>query len=313
MVRNSIRTRKTFIGAAGNRLDADVFGSDGPPVLLLHGGGQTRHAWRSTAEKLAGEGYAAYALDQRGHGSSEWVADGAYEFTDFAADVKRVATELEHRCGIKPIVVGASLGGIAALLAEGDPKNANAARIFSALVLVDITPRIDMTGVSKILSFMRAHAKEGFASIADAAQAVAEYLPHRPRPKSSEGLKKNLRRTPDGRWRWHWDPRFLDGPRAAGANRLQVEVILEAAARRIEIPALLVRGASSELVKEAHVREFLKLVPHAEYVDVTDARHMVAGDRNDLFSAAVLSFVTRLSTAKTRSGAGENPRRSRSP
>ena len=52
-----------------------------------------------------------------------------------------------------------------------------------------------------------------------AAQAVAEYLPQRPRPKSYEGLKKNLRLSPDGRWRWHWDPRFLDGPRAAGDAR----------------------------------------------------------------------------------------------
>lgn len=303
MVRNSIHAHKTFIGAAGNRLDADVFGSGGPPVLLLHGGGQTRHAWRSVAEKLAGKGYTAYALDQRGHGGSEWVADGAYQFSDFAEDAKHVAAELTRRCGIKPIVVGASLGGIAALLAEGDTKHGNGARIFSALVLVDITPRIDMTGVSKILSFMRAHAKEGFASVADAAQAVAEYLPHRPRPNSNAGLKKNLRRTPDGRWRWHWDPRFLDGPRAVGANRRQVEAALEEAARRIEIPTLLVRGASSELVKESHVRQFLKLVPHAKYVDVADARHMVAGDRNDLFSAAVLSFVDRLSAAKARPGA----------
>jgi hypothetical protein len=60
-------------------------------------------------------------------------------------------------------------------------------------VLVDITPRVDQTGVAKVLGFMRAHAKEGFASIADAAQAVADYLPQRPRPKSNEGLKKNLR------------------------------------------------------------------------------------------------------------------------
>ena len=210
--------RVSFAGADDNRLDADVFGDNGPPILLLHGGGQTRHAWRSTAEKLASERYTAYALDQRGHGTSEWVANGAYDFRDFAADVKLVATEITRRSGIKPIVVGASLGGIAALLAEGEPKRPNDTSMFSALVLVDITPRVDMTGVNKILGFMRAHAKEGFATIADAAHIVAQYLPHRPRPKSNEGLKKNLRRSADGRWRWHWDPRFLDGPRAARAN-----------------------------------------------------------------------------------------------
>lgn len=302
MIRNFIRDHATFTGAANNRLDADVFGDNGPPVLLLHGGGQTRHAWRSTAEKLASKGHTAYALDQRGHGTSEWVADAAYEFRDFSADVKLVATEITRRSGIKPIAVGASLGGIAALLAEGEPKRAIHTHKFSALVLVDITPRVDMTGVNKILGFMRAHAKEGFASIADAAHIVAQYLPHRPQPRSNEGLKKNLRRSPDGRWRWHWDPRFLDGPRAAGANRHQLETALREAARRIEIPVLLVRGAYSELVKESHVQEFLELVPHAEYVNVGDAHHMVAGDRNYQFSAAVLSFIERLSASKAKPG-----------
>lgn len=286
----------TFIGAAGNRLVADVFGEGGIPVLLLHGGGQTRHAWGKTALEIARNGDTAYALDQRGHGDSEWSAGGDYEFADYGADAKAVAAELARRSGAKPIVIGASLGGIAALLAEGE--GVDGGDVFSALVLVDITPRVDMSGVAKVLGFMRAHAREGFASIGEAAQAVADYLPQRPRPKSHEGLKKNLRLSPDGRWRWHWDPRFLDGPRAAGADRHATEAALMAAARRIRIPALLVRGGSSELVKEAHAKEFLELVPHADYVDVGGARHMVAGDRNDHFSAAVLTFIASLPAAK---------------
>jgi pimeloyl-ACP methyl ester carboxylesterase len=288
----------TFIGAAGNKLVADVFGDSGPPVLLLHGGGQTRHAWHKTAEEIARKGYTAYALDQRGHGDSEWVVNGAYEFSDYAEDAKVVAAELTRRSGAKPMVIGASLGGIASLLAEGQSERDKGANVFSALVLVDITPRVDQTGVAKVHSFMRANAREGFASIADAAQAVADYLPQRPRPKSNEGLKKNLRLSPDGRWRWHWDPRFLDGPRAVGTDRQALEAALIEAARRIEIPALLVRGGSSELVKEAHAKEFLELVPHADYVDVSGARHMVVGDRNDHFSAAVLSFIGRLPIAE---------------
>jgi pimeloyl-ACP methyl ester carboxylesterase len=294
MTRHPTSTTATFIGAAGNKLVADVFGESGSPVLLLHGGGQTRHAWTKTAAEIARKGHTAYALDQRGHGDSDWVADGAYAFSDYAADAKAVATELTRRSGVKPIVIGASLGGIASLLAEGESERQMGANIFSALVLVDITPRVDQTGVAKVLGFMRANAKEGFGSIAEAAQAVADYLPQRPRPKNHEGLKKNLRLSSDGRWRWHWDPRFLDGPRAAGADRRKLEASLIEAARRIQIPALLVRGASSELVKEAHAKEFLELVPHADYVDVSGARHMVAGDRNDHFSAAVLSFIERL-------------------
>ena len=297
MTRHPIPATATFIGAAGNKLVADVFGDSGAPVLLLHGGGQTRRAWQKTAQEIARKGNTAYALDQRGHGDSDWVANGAYEFSDYAADVKAVAAELTRRSGAKPIAIGASLGGIASLLAEGDSERDKGANVFSALVLVDITPRVDQTGVAKVLGFMRANAGQGFASIAEAAQSVADYLPQRPRPKSNEGLKKNLRLSPDGRWRWHWDPRFLDGPRAAGSDRRALEAALIEAARRIQIPALLVRGASSELVKAAHAKEFLDLVPHADYVDVSGARHMVAGDRNDHFSAAVLSFIGRLPTA----------------
>lgn len=290
--------RGVFTGASGNRLIADVFGEDGPPVLLLHGGGQTRHAWRRTAIEIARTGRTAYAVDQRGHGASDWV--DSYRFFDFAADARAVADALAERSGERPVAIGASLGGIAALLAEGEAEREGGQRVFSALVLVDITPRVDREGVAKVQGFMQAHAKDGFASIAEAADAVAAYLPHRPRPRSHEGLKKNLRLDPDGRWRWHWDPRFLGGRVPIGNHRDTVEDKLVEAAKRIDIPALLVRGGSSELVQEAHAREFLELVPHAEYVDVGGARHMVAGDRNDVFSAAILDFLIRVGP-KTKS------------
>jgi pimeloyl-ACP methyl ester carboxylesterase len=280
----------TFTGASGNRLVGEVTGEDGPPVLLLHGGGQTRHAWRKTNETVAKLGRVAYAVDQRGHGDSEWVADGGYEFTDFAADAIALADAIENQHGERPVMVGASLGGIASMLAEGHHNGT-----FSALVLVDITPRVDLEGVAKVHGFMREHAHEGFATVEEAADAVAAYLPHRPRPRSNEGLKKNLRLHPDGRWRWHWDPRFLDGRRRAGRGGTEVEAMLVEAARQIRIPALLVRGASSELVQEKHARDFLELVPHASYVDVSGARHMVAGDRNDQFASAIKSFLQNLS------------------
>lgn len=291
MTKHMTPAAATFIGASGNKLAADVYGEEGAPVLLLHGGGQTRHAWKQTAEAIARTGRVAYALDQRGHGDSEWTEH--YTFADFAADARAVAGALTVRSGQRPIVIGASLGGMSALLAEGDAERARGS-VFSALVLVDITPRVDPSGVAKVMGFMRAHAREGFGSIAEAADAVAQYLPHRPRPRSHDGLKKNLRLSPDGRWRWHWDPRFMDGRGAGRDDRTTLEASLIDAAKKLKIPALLVRGASSELVQEAHAREFLELVPHAELADVSGARHMVAGDRNDSFSAAILDFLGRL-------------------
>jgi pimeloyl-ACP methyl ester carboxylesterase len=283
-----------FTGAAGNRLVADVYGDSGNPVLLLHGGGQTRHAWGRTAEHLARAGALAYALDQRGHGDSDWVAGGHYAFADFAADAAAVARTLRERGGTRPITIGASLGGVASLLADGSAERAGQGPVFAAIVLVDVTPRVDQSGVAKIQGFMRERATEGFATVAEAADAVAAYLPHRKRPRSHDGLKKNLRLHPDGRWRWHWDPRIVQGEQSFAQDHRVLEAALIEAAKAITIPALLVRGGSSELVQEAHVREFLELVPHADYIDVAEARHMVAGDSNDTFSDAVLEFVGKL-------------------
>ena len=287
-----------FSGAQGNRLVADVFGDRGSPVLMLHGGGQTRHAWRKTAIAVARAGRVAYALDQRGHGGSDWVDNGAYKFQDFAADAASVARALANRHDELPVAIGASLGGIASLLAQGTAAESGAA-LFSALVLVDITPRVDPGGVDKIIGFMREHAREGFSSVEEAAEAVAAYLPHRPRPRSNEGLQKNLRLGEDGRWRWHWDPRFLESRGPDGGDRGRLEGGLVAAAQCLSIPTLLVRGAASELVKAEHVREFQALVPHAEFADVSGARHMVAGDQNDSFSTAILDFLQRLPSGQT--------------
>ena len=161
-------------------------------------------------------------------------------------------------------------------------------------MLVDITPRVDHAGIAKVQGFMRAHAQEGFASVAEAAEAVAAYLPHRPRPRSHEGMRKNLRLHPDGRWRWHWDPRFLDSRRPDQTYREAREALLAAAARSLKMPVLLVRGTASELVQEDHAKDFLDLVPHASYADVAGARHMVAGDQNDQFSSAILEFLNKL-------------------
>jgi pimeloyl-ACP methyl ester carboxylesterase len=292
LIEPSPRT-EVFRGAAGNRLIGDVYGEGPRAALFLHGGGQTRHAFAEAAARLAAAGWTAVVLDQRGHGDSDWSENGAYDSADFAADAAAVAAAIEKRIA-KPAVIGASLGGMAAMFAEGDAAKKGLPPRFSALVLVDVTPRFDPSGAVKITGFMRARAQEGFASIDEAADAVAEYLPHRPRPASTEGLRKNLRLREDGRWRWHWDPRFFDGPRPIHAHHIEQAAARVEAARTLRIPALLVRGGSSELVREEDAREFLALAPHAKFVDVAGARHMVAGDRNDAFSDAIIEFLAKL-------------------
>ena len=273
----------------GMELHADAWGDrTHPAVLLIHGGGQTRHSWGGTAAALAAEGWHTVAYDQRGHGSSDRAPDRDYSKQRFAEDVIDVASAVQESTGTPPVLVGASLGGLASLLAEGELASGCA----SALVLVDITPRMEPDGVARIAGFMLAKVDEGFASLQEAAEAIAEYQPHRPPPRNLDGLAKNLRLDPDGRWRWHWDPDFFLGPSPLGADREPGR--FQAAARRLSVPTLLVRGRLSDLVSEDTARELLELCPHAEFVDVSEAGHMVAGDRNDVFSDAVVRFLHRL-------------------
>lgn len=251
-----------------------------PPVLLLHGGGQTRHAWAGTAITLADAGWHAIALDQRGHGESDWAPDGNYDRLRYADDVIDVARQLAS----PPVLVGASLGGISSLLAIHRAPEP----IARALVLVDIATRMEPRGLERIFEFMRAR-PEGFESLEEAADAIAAYNPHRPRPRDLGGLEKNLRRGPDGRWRWHWDPRFLDQKHPAEPP--QQWRALDEAAASLTIPTLLVRGRMSDILSEEGARVFLEQVPHAKLADISNAGHMVAGDRNDLFTDAVLEFL----------------------
>lgn len=290
--RSSVTHEKIhFTGSHDNLIVGDIYL---PPVpepkktaLLVHGGGQTRHSWGGSARRLAENNWTAIIVDQRGHGDSDWHADGEYEFTAFADDLVLIARQVRQRFGATPVSIGASLGGIASMLAEGESDE----NILSAIVLVDITPRMKPDGVEKVLGFMGKNATEGFASLEQAADAIADYLPNRPRPKNLDGLAKNLRKHEDGRYRWHWDPRFISHKDSSDIAWQTRENRLMAAASNLHIPVLLVRGQQSELVQEFEVNEFLKLVPHAHYTDVSDAGHMIAGDKNDVFTEAVLGFL----------------------
>ena len=273
-------------GLNGVTLVGDAYGDPADPsVLLLHGGGQTRHSWGGTAKALAGAGFHAVSADLRGHGESDWDPTGDYGMSAMRADCEVWCEMLDH-----PAVVGASFGGMTGMWMEATRAEEGLAPMARALVLVDIAHRTEETGVRRIVDFMTGR-PEGFASLDEAADAVAEYLPHRPRPTNLEGLARNLRLGADGRYRWHWDPAFM-APGQRVRSHEPTNIFVEHA-RRLTLPVLLVRGRMSDVVSEEVAREFLELVPHAEYVDVRDAHHMVAGDRNDAFTEPVVEFLRR--------------------
>lgn len=268
-------------GAGGVTIAGDSWGDpDGPLVLLQHGGGQTRHAWKGAGERLGAAGYHAVAFDARGHGDSDWAPDGVYGQDAMVADLVKVIDALG---GERPVLVGASMGGGVSLVAIGE-DHVDA----TALVLVDIAPQVEPEGVEKIQAFMT-QKPDGFDSLEEVAAAIASYQPHRSRPRHLDGLAKNVRLGEDGKYHWHWDPRFRTGNRDIKARRER----LEACSRNLTLPTLLVRGGLSDILSEEGARSFLELCPQSEYVNVTGAAHMVAGDRNDIFSDAVIEFLSR--------------------
>ena len=275
-----------FSGVQGLTLVADEWnrGVDAaagrPTILMLHGGGQNRFSWKNTGQVLADEGFHVVALDSRGHGDSDRAPDADYDVETLTADVMQVLDAI----GRPVILIGASMGGLTGILVA---ERAGPDRV-TRLVLVDVVPRFEKNGSARIREFMFS-GLHGFGSLEEAADAVAAYLPYRTRPRSPEGLKKNLRLR-DGRWYWHWDPAFMTKP--GDDPQLRTEKFEQAAAD-LTIPVLLIRGKLSDVVSPEGVRHFLDTVPNAEFVELSDAGHTAAGDDNDAFSNVVETFVTR--------------------
>lgn len=266
----------------GLTIKGDGYGDPAnPPVVFLHGGGQTRHSWGEAAVGIANAGWYVINMDSRGHGESAWCPHSNYDVEAFVGDLKTVLKSLDK----KPVVVGASKGGIVALATACMDQS-----LLRGIVLVDVTPRLETKGVSRILDFMRSR-PDGFASLEDAADTIARYT-KRKRTTNLEGLRKNLREREDGRFIWHWDPQLIGGEFQSTIQQRCLSLLDDATT--VTIPTLLVRGAQSDVVSRDGVEEFRKSVKHAEYVDVAEASHMVAGDQNTVFAAAVTDFLARL-------------------
>ncbi|MEE2683424.1 MAG: alpha/beta hydrolase [Actinomycetota bacterium] len=276
---------KRHVTASGLTIEVDLWGEiTNRSVLFLHGGGQTRHSWGATAQRLADAGFFAVTVDLRGHGNSDWSPDSKYQLSDFTEDISSLLREFK----IHPVLVGASLGGLVGIYLEGliQPNS------IQSLVLVDIVPNMNLGGAERVKDFMMQHAESGFSSLAEVAEVLAEYNPYRKKPDDPEGLKKNLRLRGD-RWYWHWDPTFISSERNDKNPDMRNHKLLHQVCSQVKVPILLVRGKLSDLVTEAEAQEFLQDFPQAAFVDVSGAGHMVAGDRNDIFADEIIRFLRK--------------------
>ena len=256
-------------------------------VILLHGGGQTRHAWGATTKKLSECGFYTLAIDLRGHGDSDWSPNGDYAIENFRNDLISIIKQVDRPASL----VGASLGGMISLSIAGDE---NLCRHCNALIMVDIGINPNEDGSKEILNFMRS-GSGGFGSIEEASNAISEYLPHRQKPRDSGGLKKNLRLKHDGKYYWHWDPQFID---AIVKDKVAYRKKLQSYANFVRVPTLLIKGALSNVLTQQEVDDFLLTIPHTKFVEIDKAAHMIAGDRNDIFANAVVSFLANINRTR---------------
>jgi len=246
-----------------------------PPMLLLHGGAQTAHSWDEVAPDLARDHH-VLALDQRGHGDTDWAPEGRYRRDDFVADIRAF---LDDRGWERATLIALSLGGLNSIaFAATHPER------IAGLVVVDVTPTISQTGGKAIAAQLQVR---DFASFEEAVARAQAFNPLRSAENIRTRLRHALRQGADGRWSYKFDPGIGSGGLEADFERLWEQV------REIRCPTLLVRGAQSAILAREAAARFVRELPGSTVVEVPGAGHSVMGDNPSGFIGAVRPFLAR--------------------
>lgn len=255
-----------------------------PHMLLLHGGGQTSHMWDTFAESMGGSLH-LIALDQRGHGESEWEKSADYSPDAFQSDLDIFVSSL----GLAPLhLCGLSMGGLNALLFAGRrPQNV------LSLTLVDVAPRISTEGAERIREFYRGAAE--FSDFNQFVEYAQEFNPRRTREQLHGSMQHSLRRSEDGRWNWKFDLRLLDTQ--DWGSRGTVERLWQAVAA-VQCPALIIRGGASEVMDEPTAVELAQRFHDGRQLTIPSAGHSVVGDSPKAFFLAMQSFLRQQQVIK---------------
>ena len=253
----------------------DWGGAPGSPLLLVHGAAQTAHSFDEVAPGLARDHH-VLAIDQRGHGDTDWAPDGDYRRGEFVADLVAFLDEVSWPSAT---LVAMSLGGLNAMaLAAAHPDRVR------GLVIVDVVPTVERAGVEGIRQQL---STREFASFEEAVERAHAFNPRRSLENLRDRLGHALRPLPDGRWGYKFDARITSGGAESDLESLW------AALPSLRCPVLLVRGAESPLLAKEGAARFLATVPGAELAEVPGAGHSVMGDNPEGFLAAVRPFLAR--------------------
>jgi len=279
-------TSHRVAGAHGLSLHVLEWSSEGVPMVLLHGGGNEAHLWDDFAPVVAPH-YRVLAVDQRGHGDSDWDPQGRYDSDAMADDLERVLDAF----GIgRFVLIGFSMGGRAGMVFAGrHPER------LAGLVLVDIGPELDARGRMRIGNEMTENRAPVFESIEAYARLLARNYP----AGSAEALQRmalhGLRRRPDGLYELKSDPKLRsergDPETYAAQERALAQRMWEALAK-LPCPTLVVRGAASDILSpEVADRMVDEVLPNGRLAVVPRAAHSVATDNPQGFADAVGGFV----------------------
>ena len=256
------------------------WGTPGQPVILmLHGGGQQAHSWDFISLPLA-ESYHILALDQRGHGDSDWAADGDYSIEAHQADLDGFIAAL----GLRDFhLIGHSMGGRNSYVwASRHPAT------LRSLVIVDTGPVAQSRGRDRIQNFREL--PDELDSFEEFAARVQEYT-GRSREQTLGALQYSIRQRPDGKWSWKYDKLLRTPGRQSPAWS---ESQLWEAVSKIDCPTLITRGGDSDIFAEETMRRMQQVIPHCAAVTIPAAGHLVAGDNPAAFLAAVQNFYAGL-------------------
>jgi esterase len=264
----------------GMRLHYLDWGVEGRrPILFLHGGGLTARTWDVVCLALRGSSH-CFALDQRGHGDSEWSPGLEY---DTAAHVHDLEALIEHLRLERPVLVGQSMGALNALAyAARHPQ------LLAGLVLVDMTPDVQMHAAKRVFDFVSAPAE--LDSIEEFVERAIEFNPERDPRLLRRSLLHNLRRLPNGKWTWKYDRRRMT---PEGFERVRSEMTgIRNVLATVTCPTLVVRGERSDAVSEASAAALAEALPDADWTTIPDAGHNVQGDNPRALAEALSSFLS---------------------